>query len=79
MEAYSSTHIIEVAGVMVANENVLLVLFGRVHLSLLWPLKTFWCWGSLTPIGLPSKPPLLSPIIHDNPLPLWQTVPPLTF
>lgn len=43
MEAYSSTHIIEVAGVMVANENVLLVLFGRVHLSLLWPLKTFWC------------------------------------
>lgn len=28
MEAYSSTHITEVAGVKVANENIPLVLFG---------------------------------------------------
>lgn len=78
-EACSSTPVIEVAAVMVTNENIL-VLFERVLLSLLWALKAFQCWGSLTPVGLPSEPPslltshnIMSP--PDKSSPLERTVP----
>lgn len=61
---------------MVANESILSVFLGEgTQLA----VATKSLSRSLTPSGLTSKPPCLSPVVHDTPVSLWEIIYPLTF